>query len=65
MEAKDKIASEELEKVADLNGEVYGHHNAKQKIKHVHQIKSENVTLRQVRFYRDAFTFRKRQAWKK
>ena len=51
LQAKERVTMDELEKIAAISGDALGHHNPKQKIKHVNQIKSENVTLKQVRLF--------------
>jgi isocitrate/isopropylmalate dehydrogenase len=38
----------EVKKIGDMNALLFGHTNSKQKIKHVAQIKEENVKLRTV-----------------
>lgn len=41
----------EVKKIAELNAELFGHNNSKQKIKHVALIKEENVKLRTVCYF--------------
>lgn len=48
MNAKDKVASEEMIRIADLDDVAFGHSNANQKIKHVHTLKTQNMQLKQV-----------------
>ena len=43
-----KLAETEVQKIASLNAELFGHTNAKQKIKHVAQLKEDNVNLKKV-----------------
>ncbi len=52
LQAKERVATDEIEKIAAISGDALGHNNPKQKIKHVHQIKAENMTLRQVLHFR-------------
>lgn len=43
-----KLNETEVKKIGDLNAELFGHSNARQKIKHVAQLKEENVNLKTV-----------------
>lgn len=40
---------EEINKLANAYASLLGHHNQKQKIKHVMKLKDENVSLKQVK----------------
>jgi len=46
------LNSLEMEKISNLNAELVGHSNYRQKIKYVSNIKQENLMLRKV-FYKD------------
>jgi isocitrate/isopropylmalate dehydrogenase len=50
LEQRGKLQKSEIKKIGDLNAELFGHSNTRQKIKHVAQLKEENMTLREV-FY--------------
>ena len=41
----------ELKKIGELNAEIFGHTNNRQKIKYVAQLKEENVALKKVRLF--------------
>ncbi|KAJ3340703.1 hypothetical protein HDU91_000810, partial [Kappamyces sp. JEL0680] len=47
LEQRGKLQASEIKKIGDLNAELFGHSNTRQKIKHVAQLKEENVTLRE------------------
>lgn len=51
LKQRGQLKEDEVKKLADLNAELFGHVNTKQKIKHVAQLKAENVKLKQVGFY--------------
>jgi Hyaluronan mediated motility receptor C-terminal len=40
----------EVKKIGEMNAELFGHSNSRQKIKHVAQLKEENVKLKKVCF---------------
>lgn len=46
--AKEQVATTELMKLSDEQSEILGHHNSKQKIRHVSQLKEENINLKKV-----------------
>jgi hypothetical protein len=48
LEQRGKLQSSEIKKIGDLNAELFGHSNTRQKIKHVAQLKEENMLLREV-----------------
>ncbi len=48
LEQRGKLQSSEIRKIGDLNAELFGHSNSRQKIKHVAQLKEENVNLKEV-----------------
>ena len=48
LEQRGKLQASEIKKIGDLNAELFGHSNTRQKIKHVAQLKEENVSLREV-----------------
>ncbi len=48
LEQRGKLQSSEIKKISDLNAELFGHSNNRQKIKHVAQLKEENVNLKEV-----------------
>ena len=48
LEQRGKLQSSEIKKIGDLNAELFGHSNSRQKIKHVAQLKEENVNLKEV-----------------
>lgn len=50
LEQRGKLQSSEIKKIGDLNAELFGHSNTRQKIKHVAQLKEENMLLREVLF---------------
>lgn len=43
-----KLHESETKKISDLNAELFGHSNNKQKIKHLSQLKEENISLKEV-----------------
>ena len=45
------LTNSEMEKISNLNAEVAGHSNSRQKIRYVSNIKQENLTLKQVNHY--------------
>ena len=49
-----QLKESELKKLGELNAELFGHANTRQKIKHVAQLKEENVKLKTVRLLRVA-----------
>lgn len=57
LEQRGKLQSSEIKKIGDLNAELFGHSNTKQKIKHVAQLKEENMTLREVWLFCDFIDF--------
>jgi hypothetical protein len=50
LEQRGALQASEIRKIGDLNAELFGHSNTKQKIKHVAQIKEENIALKEVIF---------------
>ena len=42
------LNDEETKKIAELNADLFGHVNNRQKIKHLAQIKEENIELKKV-----------------
>ena len=46
MSTKEAVACKELEQISELNAQMYGHHNPKQKIKLVGNMKNENIQLK-------------------
>jgi hypothetical protein len=42
------LQTSEIKKISELNAELFGHSNSRQKIKHVAQLKEENVHLKEV-----------------
>ena len=51
LEQRGKLQTSEIKKIGDLNAELFGHSNTRQKIKHVAQLKEENMNLREVCVY--------------
>ncbi|KAJ3092648.1 hypothetical protein HK102_004887 [Quaeritorhiza haematococci] len=43
---QEALSNSELKKAIELNGDLLGHNNARQKIKHIAQLKDENVKLK-------------------
>lgn len=50
LEQRGQLHSSEIKKIGDLNADLFGHSNTRQKIKHVAQLKEENVSLKAVFF---------------
>ena len=48
LEQRGKLQASEIKKIGELNADLFGHSNTRQKIKHVAQLKEENVGLREV-----------------
>lgn len=48
LEQRGKLKTDEIKKITDLNADLFGHSNSRQKIKHVAQLKEENIVLREV-----------------
>jgi hypothetical protein len=48
LEERGKLQSSEIKKISELNAELFGHSNSRQKIRHVAQLKEENVHLKEV-----------------
>jgi hypothetical protein len=48
LQERGKLQSSEIKKISELNAELFGHSNSRQKIKHVAQLKEENVHLKEV-----------------
>lgn len=48
LKMRGQLKEEEVKKLGDLNAELFGHANQKQKIKHVAQLKEENLNLKKV-----------------
>ena len=48
LEQRGQLHSSEIKKIGDLNADLFGHSNTRQKIKHVAQLKEENVSLKAV-----------------
>ncbi|KAI8827067.1 uncharacterized protein EV422DRAFT_23956 [Fimicolochytrium jonesii] len=46
LKTRGEIKESEVKRLGELNAELFGHANAKQKIKHVAQLKEENVKLK-------------------
>lgn len=49
LKTRGQLKESEVRKLGELNAELFGHANTKQKIKHVAQLKEENVKLKTVR----------------
>jgi hypothetical protein len=47
LEQRGKLQKSEIEKITELNAEIFGHANSRQKIKHVANLKAENVGLKE------------------
>lgn len=45
---KEKVASEEMSKIAAMDDEAFGNSNMNQKIRHVQSLKNQNTQLKQV-----------------
>ena len=43
-----KLHESEAKKISELNAELFGHSNTKQKIKHMAHLKEENIGLKEV-----------------
>ena len=43
-----QLSQDEVKKLGDLNAELFGHSNNRQKIRYVAQIKEENISLKKV-----------------
>lgn len=43
-----QLSSSEMKKIGDMNADLFGHSNNRQKIKYVAQLKEENVALKKV-----------------
>jgi hypothetical protein len=48
LRSRGELNESEVKKIGELNAELFGHSNNRQKIKHVAQIKEENVNLKEV-----------------
>jgi hypothetical protein len=48
LQQRGMLQSSEIKKISELNAELFGHSNSRQKIKHVAQLKEENVHLKEV-----------------
>jgi hypothetical protein len=48
LEQRGKLQKHEIEKISEVNADIFGHANNKQKIKHVANLSSENVSLKEV-----------------
>lgn len=51
LEKRGKLQANEIKKIGDLNADLFGHSNSRQKIKHVAQLKEENMNLREVHIH--------------
>ena len=43
-----QLSNSEMKKIGDMNADLFGHSNNRQKIKYVSQLKEENVALKKV-----------------